>query len=403
MKIIVTGGTGYIGQSLVRSLHLDGHELLIVSRDAMAAKKIWAELSCISYDMLEEHAINFDAIVNLAVMNNDQHGDLDIFRKANVNLVEDLVSIANNAGIPKFVHISSFHTDKKETAYAISKSEADNWLRTVKEPAVTIIRIPAVYSERLRGKLRVLNTLPSSMRKLALHFIRALKPVIDMDFLIATIKSSLATDNGPELMISDNADNNIPYKAWRALLNWSFSISILILFWWLLLALWISIRFSSGSPAILAQQRVGKSKKFFTLYKFRTMKLDTVQAGTHEVSDSAVTPIGAFLRRTKLDELPQIWNIMRGEINLVGPRPCLPIQTDLIAEREKLGVFNVCPGVTGWSQVRGIDMSDPKYLANADATYIAQSSILSDIGILLKTVRGSGGGDKVMRGKPSEE
>ena len=402
MKIIVTGGTGYIGQPLVSSLLSDGYDVLVVSRDEIAAKKIWPELNCVSYSSLREQAAGFDAIVHLAVMNNDQHGDIAAFRKANVSLVQDLVSVANSAGISKFVNISSFQAIQKKTPYAISKSEADNWLRTVSDPAVPIIRIPPVYSQKLRGKLGVLNALPGPIRNIALYSIRSLKPVIDIVLLVRTIKDSLVINERSELILSDPAEHNIIYTAWRTLLNWGFSISTLVLFWWLFLAIWISIRLSSGSPAILAQQRIGKGAKLFTLYKFRTMKLDTMQAGTHEISDSAVTSIGAFLRRTKFDELPQIWNIIRGEVNLIGPRPCLPIQVDLIAEREKLGVFSVCPGITGSSQVRGIDMSTPKYLADVDAEYIAQASILNDIQILLKTIRGSGGGDRVMREKSSE-
>src|SRR5690554_7462025 len=98
----------------------------------------------------------------------------------------------------------------------------------------------------------------------------------------------------------------------------------------------------TGSPLFL-QQRVGRHQKLFTLVKFRTMRKDTEHTASHLVDASAVTPIGRFLRRVKLDELPQLWNVLKGEMSLVGPRPCLPSQVRLIAEREKLGVFAVRP------------------------------------------------------------
>lgn len=125
------------------------------------------------------------------------------------------------------------------------------------------------------------------------------------------------------------------------------------------------------------------------------MKQGTAQAGTHEVSSAAVTKIGAFLRKTKIDELPQIWNIFRGELSLVGPRPCLPVQTELNEARHKLGVYEITPGITGLAQINGIDMSRPELLAQWDARYIAQQSLLLDLKIIIATFTGSGQGDLV--------
>ena len=125
------------------------------------------------------------------------------------------------------------------------------------------------------------------------------------------------------------------------------------------------------------------------------MKFGTRQAGTHEISASAVTPIGRHLRRTKLDELPQIVNILRNEMSLVGPRPCLPGQTELIDARRRLGVLTVKPGISGLAQINGIDMSTPWRLASWDARYIALRSLALDARIALRTVMGSGQGDRV--------
>ncbi|MCK5750500.1 MAG: sugar transferase, partial [Oricola sp.] len=123
-----------------------------------------------------------------------------------------------------------------------------------------------------------------------------------------------------------------------------------------------------------------------TCYKFRTMAEDAPQAGTHEVAPGHITPLGRFLRKTKIDELPQVWNVARGEMNLVGPRPCLPSQTELIDRRRKLGVFECTPGVTGLAQVGGIDMSEPEKLARVDAEYCRLRTIVLDIKLLFATI-----------------
>lgn len=165
-----------------------------------------------------------------------------------------------------------------------------------------------------------------------------------------------------------------------------------------LLLLWPLIALTSKGPVIFRQERVGRDRKTFICYKFRTMAMGTKQAGTHEVSASAVTSIGRILRATKLDELPQLWNILKGEMSFVGPRPCLPSQEELIDEREERGVFSILPGVTGLGQIRGIDMSEPRRLAECDAEYVNSRSPGGDIGIIWKTLTGSGRGDRVSKG-----
>ncbi len=115
----------------------------------------------------------------------------------------------------------------------------------------------------------------------------------------------------------------------------------------------VAIRLESAGPALFRQQRVGRDGKTFTCYKFRTMRSGTVQAASHEVSASAVTRLGAVLRKLKIDELPQAINILRNEMSLIGPRPCLPAQTALIAERTRRGVLALKPGITGYAQVQG--------------------------------------------------
>src|SRR5574343_671285 len=153
--------------------------------------------------------------------------------------------------------------------------------------------------------------------------------------------------------------------------------------------LWILGWLDTGSP-LFRQERVGRNQKPFTLVKFRTMRPDTASVATHLADASAVTPWGRFLRRSKLDELPQLWNVLKGEMSLVGPRPCLFSQTELIDERESRGVFNARPGVTGLAQINGIDMSTPRLLAETDALMLKEMGLRAYFTFIFKTVTGPG-------------
>lgn len=161
-----------------------------------------------------------------------------------------------------------------------------------------------------------------------------------------------------------------------------------------LLVLCVAGLFDTGSP-LFFQERVGRHRRLFRLVKFRTMRPGTPSVGTHLADASAVTRWGAFLRRTKFDELPQLWNVLKGEMSLVGPRPCLPNQTELIEARERLGVFAARPGITGLAQIRGIDMSTPQRLAQVDAEMIAHMDVRNYFACLLLTLRGRGQGDRI--------
>jgi O-antigen biosynthesis protein WbqP len=162
----------------------------------------------------------------------------------------------------------------------------------------------------------------------------------------------------------------------------------------LLLAIYVICLFDMISP-IFRQERVGRDQKPFTLLKFRTMRPNTALLASHLVDASAITPMGAVLRRTKLDELPQLWNVLKGEMSLVGPRPCLLNQTELIRERASLDVFNARPGITGLAQLNKIDMSTPKLLANTDARMLKELTISAYFKYIFMTVGGWGSGDVV--------
>lgn len=174
---------------------------------------------------------------------------------------------------------------------------------------------------------------------------------------------------------------------------------LLILFCWpLLLVIFGVIRSESPGSAIFKQARVGKGGRPFTCYKLRTMHSGTANLPTHEVQSSSVTALGEYLRRFKIDELPQLLNVLMGDMSLVGPRPCLPTQTELVETRRRLGVLEVRPGITGLAQVNGVDMSDANRLAEIDARYVQTQSLIGDFRLIWATLRGQGVGvDQVVR------
>jgi len=161
-----------------------------------------------------------------------------------------------------------------------------------------------------------------------------------------------------------------------------------------LMVLLIAGYLDTGSP-IFRQERVGRYRQPFILLKFRTMRPDTASVATHLADASAVTSLGRFLRRTKLDELPQLWNVLKGDMSLVGPRPCLFNQQELLTERDARRVFDARPGITGLAQINGIDMSTPRLLAETDARMLSHLNLPAYFLYIVKTVTGSGRGDRL--------
>lgn len=155
-------------------------------------------------------------------------------------------------------------------------------------------------------------------------------------------------------------------------------------------------KFDTGSPLFI-QERVGRNKKPFKLVKFRTMSVDTASVASHLANASSITKMGGFLRKTKLDELPQLWNVLKGDMSLVGPRPNLFNQEELILARENANVFDVRPGITGLAQVNNIDMSTPDLLAKTDAKMIAELNITNYFKYIFQTVSGAGAGDRIVK------
>ncbi len=162
----------------------------------------------------------------------------------------------------------------------------------------------------------------------------------------------------------------------------------LVVLWPVLLVIALMVRLDSPGPAIHWSRRVGRDNVIFAMPKFRTMRTDTPDVATHLLSDPDqwITPLGRFLRRSSLDEFPQLWSVLIGQMSLVGPRPALFNQDDLIALRTEAGVHRLRPGVTGWAQINGRDDLPIPEKVRLDADYMARASFGFDLKIILITV-----------------
>jgi O-antigen biosynthesis protein WbqP len=159
----------------------------------------------------------------------------------------------------------------------------------------------------------------------------------------------------------------------------------------LLLVLALAIKLSSKGPVLHRSKRVGRNNQLFFMPKFRSMRINTPQLPTHLLSnpEAYLTPIGSFLRRSSLDELPQLWNILKGDMSFVGPRPALFNQDDLVALRTERGIHAMVPGLTGWAQVNGRDELPIPVKVQFDYEYMRRQSFLFDIRIMSLTVKKS--------------
>lgn len=155
----------------------------------------------------------------------------------------------------------------------------------------------------------------------------------------------------------------------------------------------IPVAIEARASPFFIQRRLGRHERPFNLLKLRTMHVGTPHAASHEIGRNQILRSGAVIRRYKIDELPQLWNVIKGDMSLVGPRPGLPVQHELTAARRRFGVFEMLPGITGISQVAGIDMSAPWKLAESDARYARKWRLRDDLRLLFDTAAGRGRGD----------
>lgn len=175
------------------------------------------------------------------------------------------------------------------------------------------------------------------------------------------------------------------------------AVAGLFLLWPFLLLIGLAVRLESPGPALHWSRRVGQDNVLFSMPKFRTMRTDAPDVATHLLADPGrwITPFGRLLRRTSLDELPQLWSVLTGTMSLVGPRPALFNQDDLVALRTAAGVHRLRPGVTGWAQINGRDEVPIADKVALDAVYLRRRSMTLDLLIIGRTLRAAVSGSGV--------
>lgn len=196
------------------------------------------------------------------------------------------------------------------------------------------------------------------------------------------------------------------YLILKRIIDFVVSLVALIILLPFFLIFAIIIKVESKGPVFFKQKRIGKNKKYFMIYKFRTMRTDTPKdMPTHMLknADSYITKFGKIMRKTSIDELPQIINILKGQMSIIGPRPALWNQEDLIAERDKYGANNITPGLTGWAQVNGRDELEIPVKAKFDGEYVEKMSLFFDIKVFFRTVIKVFKHDGVVEGEQEKE
>ena len=387
-KIIIAGASGFVGKLIVSKL-VNNFDVLLLGRSKDKLNKIFPNYESLSYSECNLKDINYDIFIFLSAINSNSSESLQSFIKINRDLCLKFARkvIKNNK---YFIYFSSTQalSTSPSTYYSISKNKATIELNKLKSKFVIILNLPIIYGDSFSGKLKFLNFFPKFVSSIFLNLLSSFKPVVKIDRITNYINLlQLSNFNLERNLILTNAQaHNYFYYIFKKITDFSFVLVIMTFFIILFPMIGLMIKLSSKGPIIFSQARIGINGKNFICYKFRTMDVKTPNLATHMNTHLKLNKIGLFLRKLKLDELPQVINIIKGNMSLIGPRPGLDNQTELLNERSKRNVLKMMPGITGLAQVNGIDMSDPEKLAKIDQVYYYQRTIFLDLKIILATI-----------------
>ena len=224
----------------------------------------------------------------------------------------------------------------------------------------------------------------------------ACRTIVTTETLALALANAARKSESKVTYLAENKDDNPYYAAGSRALDVVASLAGLIALGWLMVLAFAAVRLETKGAAVFRQKRIGLNGQLFTCLKMRTMYVGTPQVDSHSVGASAITPVGSFLRKSKIDELPQLLNILKGDLSLVGPRPCIQSLEGVIARRRAANVFDVKPGLTGLAQVRQQDTSIPDEMVSSEVLYMVGRNLILDVKIILATAMGRGFGDKAV-------
>jgi lipopolysaccharide/colanic/teichoic acid biosynthesis glycosyltransferase len=400
-KILIIGGSGFVGQQISTLLSLNGVDVISVGRATPGFDIFIESAGEIVHQVVKDEFNSVNGVVILSVVNNDKNDVMDKFISINSNFPVNVANLLTKYNKKMLFCFGSSHAAEqgRVDSYSISKRKMSSGLASVKGLDIRVIVAHPIYGEKFVKRMAWVDRLPSVLRSKVIAAVGSIKPLLHVNGIVTFIEQNLnsRTQSGTfvEIELADDQSANAIYRFVTRLIDVVLASAILVVFWWLYILVAVAIALDSPGGAIFRQVRVGRGGQHFVCYKFRTMVTGSPQVATHNASKDMTTRIGSWLRRLKLDELPQVFNILRNDMSWVGPRPCLPSQEYLIAERNALDVLTIKPGVTGLAQVQSIDMSDPVRLAKVDRQFLVRRSIPLYISILVKTFLGGGAGDPI--------